>query len=121
MAVRVENIFANLPESVGQEQLLTLFENEAVRIERIVSESYSSPTGLWYDQPEDEWVIVLRGHATLEFEGEKLVKMKEGDHLAIPSHLKHRVSQTDPETIWLAVHVKPIPLHRSAFGSKLLE
>ncbi len=106
MATRVENIFADIPNFIGQEQFLTLFDNEAVRIERIVSHSHSSPVGFWYDQPECEWVIVLRGHATLEFEGGKLITMKEGDHLAIPSHAKHRISQTGSNTIWLAVHVK---------------
>ena len=106
MAVCVESIFAGLPESSGQEHFLKLFDNEAVRIERIVSESHSSPTGFWYDQSESEWVMVLRGHATLEFEGGELIKMKAGDHLMIPSHVKHRISQTGSETIWLAVHVK---------------
>ena len=105
MAPRVENIFAGLPESIGQEQFLTLFENEAVRIERIVSRSHSSPTAFWYDQSECEWVMVLRGHATLEFAGGELIEMKEGDHLTIPSHVKHRVNQTGPDTVWLAVHV----------------
>lgn len=106
MAVRVENIFADLPEPSGQEQFLSLFENEGVRIERIVSQSHSSPIGFWYNQSETEWVIVLRGHATLEFEGGKLITLKEGDHLAIPSHAKHRIIQTGSDTIWLAVHVK---------------
>ena len=106
MAVCVESIFAGLPESSGQEHFLKLFDNEAVRIERIVSHSHSSPVGFWYDQPEDEWVIVLRGHATLEFEGGELIKMKAGDHLTLPSHVKHRISQTGSETIWLAVHIK---------------
>ena len=106
MAPRVENIFAYLHKSSGQEQFLTLFENEDVKIERIVSRSHSSPIGFWYDQSEDEWVMILRGYATLEFEGGELVEMKEGDHLAIPSHVKHRVSQTSPDAIWLAVHIK---------------
>ena len=73
MAVRVENIFADPSEASRQEQFLTLFENEAVRIERIVSQSHSSPAGFWHDQSEDESVMVLRGHATLEFEGGELV------------------------------------------------
>ena len=106
MSVAVGDIFADLPKSSGQEHFLTLFENEVVRIERIVSQSHSSPAGFWYDQPESEWVIVLRGHATMEFEDGELIQVKEGDHLTIPSHVKHRVSQTSPETIWLAVYVK---------------
>jgi cupin 2 domain-containing protein len=105
-APRVENIFADIPNGVGQEQFLTLFENEAVKIKRIISQSHGSPPGFWYDQPQDEWVIVLRGHAVLEFEGGELIEMKQGDHLAIARHVKHRVSQTDPETIWLAVHIE---------------
>jgi cupin 2 domain-containing protein len=105
-APRPENIFAGLPGSTGREQFLTLFENGDVKIERIVSQSHSGAPGSWYDQVQEEWVIVLRGHATLEFAGGRLVEMKEGDHLAIASHVKHRVHQTAPETIWLAVHVK---------------
>jgi cupin 2 domain-containing protein len=105
-APRVENIFAGAPVSPGQERFLTLFENEAVKIERIVSQSHSNATGSWYDQAQEEWVIVLRGHATLEFAGGGLVEMKEGDYVTIPSHVKHRVHQTGANTIWLAVHVK---------------
>jgi cupin 2 domain-containing protein len=105
-APRVENIFAGAPVSPGQERFLTLFENAAVKIERIVSQSHSSAAGSWYDQVQEEWVIVLRGHAVLEFEGGELIEMKQGDHLAIARHVKHRVSQTGPETIWLAVHIE---------------
>jgi cupin 2 domain-containing protein len=106
VAIRVENLFANLSELSSSEHSLTLFENPSVKIERIVSQSYNSPPGYWYDQDEDEWIIVVRGEATLEFEEGELVRMKEGDYLTIPRHVKHRVHQTSPETIWLAVHVR---------------
>jgi cupin 2 domain-containing protein len=102
----VENIFARFSDLPGQEQFLTLFENEAVKIERIVSQSAGSPAGFWYDQPQDEWVIVLRGDAALEFESGELFEMRVGDCLAIPGGVKHRVKRTGPETIWLAVHNK---------------
>jgi len=106
MTIRVENLFTNLPELSGSEHLLSLFENPSVKIDRIVSQSYSSPPGFWYDQDEDEWVIVVRGKTALEFEGGELVRMQEGDYVTIPRHVKHRVQQTDPKTIWLAVHVR---------------
>ena len=106
MTIRVDNLFANLPECSETEQSLSLFEKPSIKIQRIVSESYSSPAGFWYDQDEDEWVVVLRGKATLEFEGGELVRMQEGDYVTIPRHLKHRVQQTDAKTIWLAVHVR---------------
>jgi cupin 2 domain-containing protein len=106
MAVDIDNIFRNLPELSGAEKSLTLFEKSSITIERIVSQSHSSPPGFWYDQGEDEWVIMVRGEATLEFEAGGLVRMKEGDYVAIPRHVKHRVQQTGPETIWLAVHIR---------------
>ncbi len=106
MTLRVGNFFADLPDSSEQERFLTLFENETLRIERIVSHSHSSPVGFWYDQPQSEWVIVLRGEALLELEDGELIRLQEGDHLLIPSHLKHRVQQTGPDTLWLAVHIK---------------
>ena len=105
MTIRVDNLFANLSELSSSEQFLSLFENPFVKIQRIVSESYSSPPGFWYDQDEDEWVIVVRGKATLEFEGGELVRMQEDDYVTIPRHVRHRVQQTDSKTIWLAVRI----------------
>ena len=100
----LRNIFAEIGGAAEAEQLLTLFENGDVRVERIVSHAHSSPPDFWYDQSEDEWVIVMRGNATLEFEGAELVEMRTGDYLTIPAHVRHRVARTDDETIWLAVH-----------------
>jgi cupin 2 domain-containing protein len=50
--------------------------------------------------------MVVRGEASLEFEGGELVRMNAGDHVTIPRHVRHRVRKTDPKTIWLAVHVR---------------
>jgi cupin 2 domain-containing protein len=106
MTIHVENLFANLPELSGSEKSLGLFEKPSIKIQRIVSQSYSSPPGFWYDQDEDEWVMVVRGEATLEFEAGELVRMTEGDYVTIPRHVKHRVQQTDANTVWLAVHLR---------------
>jgi cupin 2 domain-containing protein len=103
----LRNLFADLSKGAKREEnLFALFENSSVRIERIVSRHYSSPSGFWYDQDGDEWVIVLRGNATLEFESGESVEMSAGDYLDIPRHVKHRVARTGEETIWLAVHSK---------------
>jgi cupin 2 domain-containing protein len=106
MNIRASNILAGASADAGQEDFLTLFESDSVKVERIVSHAHSSPPGFWYDQAEKEWVILMRGQATLEFAEGELVELREGDSLAIPSHFKHRVKQTAPETVWLAVHVK---------------
>lgn len=104
--MKLKNIFANLSQAKSSEEFLTLFENANVKIERIVSNASRSPAGFWYDQDDDEWVIVLRGTATLEFFDGEQVELNGGDHLTIARHVKHRVARTDPETIWLAVHVR---------------
>jgi cupin 2 domain-containing protein len=106
MAPPVRNLFHDVSKAAQGEEFLTLFENAAARIERIVSHSHSSPPGFWYDQEWDEWVIVLGGSATLELEGGERIELQAGDYLAIGKHVKHRVARTSAATIWLAVHLK---------------
>lgn len=84
----------------------TLLENPGLRIERIVSRGHCSPETGWYDQERNEWVVVLRGAATLAFEDGDPLHLSEGDYVEIPAHRKHRVAWTEPGelTVWLAVH-----------------
>lgn len=98
------NLLANLPKSLPEELTTVLQEGNRVRIERIVSTGHRSPEGFWYDQPENEWVVVLVGAARLRFE-DRVVEMKPGDAINIPAHQKHRVEWTSPNepTVWLAV------------------
>ena len=99
-----ENFFKDLPKDISKEMIDTIISHKNTRIERIVSNGQSSPPDFWYDQSENEFVLLLKGHAELEFENETR-KLFPGDYLIIPSHQKHRVnstSQTEP-TIWLAV------------------
>lgn len=99
------NLFTAIPENLPEELTTVLQAGKDVRIERIVSRGHCSPDGFWYDQPDHEWVLVLKGAARIEFE-DRVVEMKPGDYLTIPAHTKHRVAWTTPEepTIWLAVH-----------------
>jgi cupin 2 domain-containing protein len=99
------NMLANIPRDLPEELFTRLLQAPGVRIERIVSHGHSSPAGFWYDLPEHEWVIVLKGAARLEFEDGTL-EMLPGDYVNIPAQKKHRVAWTTPDepTIWLAVH-----------------
>ena len=84
----------------------TLLETGDLRIERIVTLTPYSGPGEWYDQEDDEWVVLLKGNAILEFESGEKTTMQPGDHIFIPSHKVHRVSWSSPGEvcIWLAVH-----------------
>lgn len=99
------NLFSDLPPLSESETFETLFQSPGARIERIVSRSSSSPDGFWYDQDQDEWVLLLKGKATLHFESSGIKVMNEGDHVLIPRRCRHRVEHTSSEAIWLAVHV----------------
>jgi len=101
-----ENIFDSIPSNSVEEIFTSLVKNEKVRIERIVSYGQTTAAGQWYDQPEDEWVLLIQGEARIEFENNRIENLTAGDHINIVAHQKHRVSWTkeDSETIWLAVH-----------------
>lgn len=101
----IKNIFDTIPEVITHELCEPLIDNKALKIERIISKGHVSPKTRWYDQDKNEWVIVLKGAATLLFEDKSSVKMKTGDYINIPAHKKHRVEWTDPdtETVWLTV------------------
>ena len=106
----LENIFNDIPKKIPNELFKTLLSKNNIKVERIISKGHSSATEEWYDQIQDEWIILLEGQAKLQFENESnLIVLKKGDHLLIPAHRKHRVHWTHPEleTIWLAIHIYP--------------
>ena len=101
-----QNLFSNLPPTLPDELFQTLLAAPGVRIERIVSHGHASPDGFWYDQPQHEWVLLLRGAARLRFEGEEPLDLLPGDYVDVPARRRHRVDWTDPAqpTVWLAIH-----------------
>ena len=103
--MEINNLFEAIPDDLNEELFEVLQQNESVKIERIVSKGQCSPKTGWYEQAQNEWVIVIKGEATLEFE-DKEMSMKEGSYINIPAHTKHKVSWTNPEleTVWIAVH-----------------
>lgn len=107
------NLFDDLPAtSTVDEAMATLLATPAFRLVRIVSTGQTTPNGEWYDQDEAEWVMVVTGSADLLIEGEEGARrMKAGDHVLIPSHVRHRVEWTDPDkpTVWLALHFDGLP------------
>jgi cupin 2 domain-containing protein len=110
MPYKPSNLFAPLPSLPSErtgEQILPLLKTSAFRLERIVSHGQASAEGFWYDQTQPEWVLLMRGRATLDFGGEgrrELRELKAGDCLLIPAHSKHRVESVSEDAIWLALH-----------------
>ncbi len=101
----MDNIFSNIPNLVADELFKTLHESKNLKIERVVSDGHASPSGFWYDQDQNEFVIVLEGKATIEYKDGPAFEMSKGDYIIIHAHQLHRVVSTSQErkTIWLTV------------------
>lgn len=72
-------------------------------IETILSSS--DPDTHLYDQPHDEWVVLLEGTAELDVDGERM-SLVGGDWLLLPARTPHRLLATSAGARWLAVHVR---------------
>jgi cupin 2 domain-containing protein len=83
-----------------------LFQADNCRVERIVSSGHVTPDGNWYNQEQDEWVVLLQGTASLQFYDNEFLSLRNGDFIFIPAQQRHRVISTsiEPPCIWLAIH-----------------
>ena len=89
-----DNLFADVPHQLPNEQVVELLSAPNVRIERIVSTGHATPSGEWYDQDRAEWVLLLAGSAGLTFEGEtQPLGLEPGSFIHIPAHARHRVDR----------------------------
>lgn len=107
----MKNNLFEIPEELSDkfEFFQTLYSDEkenGIEIEKIISAGHTTPEGKWLEQEKNEWVILITGNAEIVFCDERKFILNAGDHLFIPSGIKHRVIKTssDPKCIWLAVH-----------------
>jgi cupin 2 domain-containing protein len=107
MHTKTFNMMEGFPPNLSEEIFETILESESIRIERIISNGQATPEGEWFNQEQDEWVMVLSGSAGLLFDGDQETRrLGAGDYILIPAGCRHRVEWTDPsrKTVWLAVH-----------------
>ena len=105
--IQSANLFDFVPTGGADEDMTTLLTTPGARLIRIVSTGQATPVGDWYDQDDNEWVVVLRGRAGLRIDGEDDIRiLSEGDYVDLPTGLRHRVEWTDADepTVWLALH-----------------
>ena len=130
MNTELKNIFQSIPENLDEEIFDLLIQNKNIKVERIISKGQTSPKSGWYNQEQDEWVIVLKGEAIISFRDGEDISLKVGSHINIPAHTQHKVKWTNPdrETIWLAIHYRayqhitsPLNTHTACAGLLLTQ
>ena len=98
------NLYANAAAPDTGERFETLLLCRNLVIERIVSSSQTPPTE--YRQPQDEWVLLAQGTATLDINGTPQ-HLTAGDHVFLPAGTPHTVVQVSQGAVWVAVHLHP--------------
>ncbi len=89
------------------ENIYNIFESKNIKIERIVSWGQSTPNDFWYNQPHDEWILLLNGEACIAYDDNRTFNIRHGDYMLIPAFQKHKVTHTssEPKCVWLAIHL----------------
>jgi len=90
-----------LPE-IDSEIFKTILKHKNVEIKKIISNTLKTPQT--FCQKEDEFVVLLKGCAKIEINGE-IKKLKAGDYLFIPANTPHTLLKTKKTAIWLAIHI----------------
>lgn len=98
------NLFDDATPPAGGERADALLRLRGLVIERIVSADGTATEA--FLQAQDEWVVLLRGSATLDVEGRPR-DLVAGDHVFLPAGTPHRVLSTAGDALWLAVHLHP--------------
>ena len=104
--MKVLNWLQGIPKSLPEEKIEQVLAGREFRMEKITSTGHKTRDGFWYDQNENEWLIIIQGEATIQIEGEPSPRrLGVGDSIELPAHIKHRVEWTTPKepTVWLAV------------------
>ena len=55
------NLFQVADQPLDEELFEELLRGTDFRLERIVSHGHTTPLGQWYDQDQEEWVLLLSG------------------------------------------------------------
>ena len=106
MEAKAGSLGRGLP-GLAAELIETLCRRPGLRIKRIISTGQATPEDEWYDQEDDEFVLLVAGAARLLIAGEGQEReLRPGDWVLLPAHCRHRVTWTesDPPAVWLAIH-----------------
>jgi len=88
--------------AIDSEFFETILKHKNIKIKKIVSNTLKTPQT--FIQKEDEFVVLLKGCAKIEINGE-VKKLKSGDTLFISKNTPHTLIKTKKIAVWLAIHI----------------
>ena len=101
-----DNIFTISELAKNDSEIIeNILSGKEFRIERIISTGQISD---WFDQADNELVMLLQGSAKIENKKRLVRIVSAGDYFVIKAHEKHKVSYTseNPPCIWLCIFYK---------------
>ncbi len=105
--MEIKNIYLQKNKNSKSEIIEDIIFTKSFRLEKISSFGYPTPNNKWYNQDKNEWVLLLKGQATLKFKKDvSRINLKEGDYIFLEKHLEHRVEYVSKDAIWLCIHYK---------------
>jgi cupin 2 domain-containing protein len=104
--IEVKNIYDSENINLTKEYFEDILKQKGFKLERIISFGNITENNFWYDQDEDEFVLLLKGAAKIQLENQSVITLGEGDYIIIPAHVKHKVIYTDTKikTYWLTCY-----------------
>ncbi len=75
----MKNLFTDIPDDLPEELFEDLVNTDSVRIQRIISRGHTTRDMDWYDQDTNEFVVLLKGAARLEFRDGRQTELGPGD------------------------------------------
>ncbi|MGI6782044.1 MAG: cupin domain-containing protein [Acholeplasmataceae bacterium] len=100
--MKIDNIYKNIKNNIDDEIIDEIFYSDSVKITRISSTNQNTE---WFCEDIKEVAILLEGEAVIEFE-KKEISMKKGDVIIINPLERHRVINTSPTGLWLAIYFR---------------
>ncbi len=105
--MEIKNIYLQKNKNRKSEIIEDIISTKSFKLEKISSFGYPTPNNEWYNQDRNEWVLLLKGQATLKFKKDDYkINLNEGDYIHIEKHLEHRVEYTSEDALWLCIHYK---------------
>ena len=91
LKIKINNFFKYPKININKEKVIPFLNGRNFVAEKIISNGFKSANNDWMSEDSDEWVMLIKGKAKLEFENGDILNLKSGDSFNIPANTKHKI------------------------------